>query len=145
MSNAGRRNRMVLPGCVSYSIEHIVFAVDTSGSISTKELNSYVSTINSIIRFENPERITLIQCDARVQDVRELHGEIPTVNVKGRGGTAFQPVFDYLAKNAITPTLTVYLTDGYGDQPRDPGHHVVWVSTGSQTFPFGTVIPINVH
>jgi predicted metal-dependent peptidase len=145
LSNMGRRARMVLPGIVGFQLEHVVIGVDTSGSIGARELSLFLSKINAIVRAERPERLTLIQCDAQIQDVRDLAQDetLPTLAVKGRGGTAFQPLFDHVHRNGLNPEFIIYLTDGDGDRPRDPGIPVVWITTGRDPAPFGDIIRIN--
>jgi predicted metal-dependent peptidase len=145
ISNPGRRRRMVMPGTVSNTVGHVVIGIDTSGSISAKELSLYLSKINGIVRSENPERLTIIQCDARVQAVHELEQgeEVPSLVVKGRGGTAFQPVFDHIRKENWSPEFIIYMTDGVGDNPRDPGLPVIWVTTNRKPANFGIIIEVN--
>lgn len=144
ISNSARRMRMVMPGLIGMTLEHVVIGIDTSGSISVGDLSKYLVKINSIIRVENPVRVTIIQVDARVQDVKEMaEGEtLPTISVKGRGGTAFQPLFDHVADQGWTPDCVVYLTDGDGDRPLEPDYPVVWLTTRSDPAGWGTVINI---
>lgn len=146
VSNAARRQRMVMPGVVGTTLEHVVIGMDTSGSIGQGELALFLQKINSIVRVENPVRLTIMQVDARVQDVQELDegATLPTINVKGRGGTAFQPAFDYVEKMGWTPDCMVYLTDGHA--PFDqviPDYPVIWLITSGVVPPYGTVIHIH--
>lgn len=146
VSNAARRQRMVMPGVVGTTLEHVVMGIDTSGSIGQGELALFIQKINSIVRVENPVRLTIMQVDTRVQDVTELEegATLPTINVKGRGGTAFQPAFDYVEKMGWTPDCMVYLTDGHA--PFDqviPDYPVIWLITSGVVPPYGTVIHIH--
>jgi len=59
----------------------------------------------------------------------------------GGGGTAFEPCFDFTDKQGIEPECAVFLTDGYGScNCPPPGYPVLWVTTGTDQFPFGDVV-----
>jgi predicted metal-dependent peptidase len=109
----------------------LTVAFDTSGSISNDDLAWFFSELDHIAR--NGSRITLIQCDSTIQKVapykRSFNKEMSEVH--GRGGTAYQPVFDYLLEErSRIPDLLVFFTDGYGDEPDDPKlFPVCWVYT----------------
>ena len=63
------------------------------------------------------------------------------IQATGGGGTSFKPVFDYIDDNNIDPECVVYLTDGYGDQSSfTTTHETVWLTTGTTSFDWGTVI-----
>ena len=84
-----------------------------------------------------PCRLTMIQCDASIQEIREFESmdgtEIPELlSIKGRGGTAFGPVFDWVAANVQGANLPVliYATDGYGSFWKGkPEWPVIWLLT----------------
>lgn len=109
----------------------LTVAMDTSASISTEDLSWFFSELDHISK--TGAEIALIQCDAQVQKVEKythtFNKESP--QVYGRGGTAFQPVFDYLLEERTRiPDLLVFFTDGYGDNPEDPVlFPVCWVYT----------------
>jgi predicted metal-dependent peptidase len=64
--------------------------------------------------------------------------------VPGRGGTSFVPVFEKIKEMNIKPDALVYLTDGYGTFPSDPGYHVLWgsIALTPEGYPFGEVVMI---
>jgi predicted metal-dependent peptidase len=99
---------------------HIVFAVDTSGSVSDADLADIFTEIR-IYRETFPCRLTVIQADAKIQTITaydELDGiEIPKkLKIAGRGGTDFRPVFSWIDDNAPGSNL-IYATDGFGSFP----------------------------
>ena len=104
---------------------HVVFAIDTSGSMDAEELAAVLAEVRSY-RETFPCRLTVIQADAAVQSVQsygELDGvEVPRgMAVLGRGGTDFRPVFEWIREKAEeTPTVLIYATDGFGTFPNDP-------------------------
>ena len=131
---------------------HIIFAIDTSGSISNKDLGEVFSEIRSY-RELFPCRLTVIQCDAKIQSIEsfeELDGsEIPEkMNVIGRGGTDFRPVFDWAIENDPS-SLLIYATDGFGSFPQtEVPNEVIWLLTRNHAdmcqFPFGSFVKISI-
>jgi predicted metal-dependent peptidase len=130
---------------------HIIFAIDTSGSISNKDLGEIFSEIRSY-RELFPCRLTVIQCDAKIRSIEtfeELDGtEIPEqMNVFGRGGTDFRPVFDWAIENDPS-SLLIYATDGFGSFPQfEVPNEVIWLLTrrhvDTSHFPFGSCVKIS--
>lgn len=136
--------------------DHLVLAIDTSGSVSTKMLGQFLAELDRL-RSLTECRLSLLQCDAAIKKVDELTGRDAAVlpgglsgkrfRLVGGGGTDFRPVFDWVAghsrREAAAPDAVIYCTDGYGTFPvKSPHYPVVWVVTagGLETFPFGLVI-----
>lgn len=118
---------LYLPGTVKSRLTTMVIAIDTSGSVSDKLLQEFAAEVNSILsNDERPERTMVIYCDARVNRVDEVEGELK-LHAVGRGGTAFKPVFDYIEENGIIPDCMFYLTDLEGDDPKAPDYPVLWL------------------
>jgi predicted metal-dependent peptidase len=134
---------LYLPSLHNPCLEEIVIAVDTSGSISDDELKQFTTETSYILHELAPERVQFIQCDAEINDVTEYTREsLPLkVTYKGRGGTEFTPVIDYVNENHPNAAALVYLTDlecgDFGDQPHYP---VLWVTTQDHNAPYGEVI-----
>jgi predicted metal-dependent peptidase len=63
---------LYLPSVERSGAGDIVIAVDTSGSIGTKELEQFAGEINAIASEVQPESIRVIYCDATVQGVEEF-------------------------------------------------------------------------
>lgn len=131
---------VLLPGTVDETVSDIVVAVDTSGSISEKELELFASEIASLSRYA--EEITIITCDAEVHEkikIREATHFLKKLHFSGGGGTDFRPVFDELKK--ARPLCVAFFTDGYGSYPeKKPSYPVLWVMTKDHKHPpFGKV------
>jgi predicted metal-dependent peptidase len=121
----------------------VVIGVDTSGSIDQPELDKFGGHVNRILETCNPEAVTVIYCDSKVQHVDEFTPDEYPVRLvaHGGGGTSFKPVFDYIDDNNIEPEVVVYLTDGHGDQNSFTSQHdTVWLTTSGTAFPWGEVI-----
>lgn len=133
---------LYLPSMYNPALEQIAVAVDTSGSISDEELQQFTSETSCILRELNPEVIHFIQCDAEVHACDEYTREsLPLkVNYKGRGGTAFEPVIDYINEKLPNISALVYLTDLMGSFGNEPSYPVLWVTTEEGGAPYGEVI-----
>ena len=121
---------IILPGFSSESLE-VAVGVDTSGSISDKDIQFFLSEIQGIMSVAPSYNIHIFGCDAAA-DERDYHlvtERNPTLpkSFRGRGGTDFRPVFDLIAKKGIRPAVLVYFTDGYGTFPKKaPAYDVIW-------------------
>jgi predicted metal-dependent peptidase len=134
------------PGLKIQRSQKIAVAVDTSGSVSYEELNMFFNEIHSM--WQNGAEIEVIECDAAIQKTYSYKGKFPEF-VHGRGGTAFDPVFEYLNKNRnVLYDGCIYLTDGYAAAPViKPRCKVFWVITPEGSLgshlKFGRALQIN--
>ena len=143
-------NDIYMPSIEHMGIGDVVVAVDTSGSVATHELQQFLGELNRITEDHKPRSVTVITCDAKIQNVTHYaEGEIiETIECTGRGGTRVSPVFDYIDEHQLPVDNMVYLTDmGIGDWPSEAPHYpVLWVSTWSRCddAPFGETTRIEV-
>jgi predicted metal-dependent peptidase len=126
----------------------IAVAIDTSGSISQPELETFVSEMQGIAdQFEN-YRIHVYACDAAIHgyDVIETHDEWPK-SYGGRGGTDFRPVFKDIEEKGLEISVLIYLTDSYGSFPETPpSYPVLWViNQPNREVPFGEQIFLDMN
>lgn len=137
-----------MPNIKRESLE-VCVAIDTSGSISNKRLQEFLSEIKGISESHEAVRITLIVADAQVQETFELGNggkeRLENIRMKGRGGTDHRPVFEWLKKNKPNARVLVAFTDGYTEFPDNSTvRNTIWVvpETGldKEIFPFGKVI-----
>ena len=140
---------VVMPGELRYGVDKVVLAVDTSGSMDAELLRRAFAEVRYLTLAAQPDRIVLVQCDAEVQSEEVLTAQElvhrTDVEAKGRGGTAFQPVFDLVREKHADAQMVVYFTDGYGDNPTDPGVPVLWVvinNDGYLSARFGDVVHV---
>lgn len=138
---------LYLPSCGAPGLSWIVFAIDTSGSMSDKEISQILSELQAF-RETFPCRLTILQADADIAGVSEFEAwDFPNPKeqwtIAGRGGTDFRPVFSWVrdkaAKEGEPPAALIYATDGYGTFPDAPGLPVIWLVTpngaGRECFP----------
>lgn len=137
---------LYLPGWRRAGAGRVAFVLDTSGSISARELSLYAANLLGIIEETGPEQVALIQCDTEVKHVAYLGpGEsVGRIEVAGRGGTLFQPAFDWIEESSFAPNVLIYATDlCSADRPADPGYPVIWLTpTRSKTMPFGDIVEL---
>lgn len=129
---------------------HIIFAIDTSASMSDQDLAEIFTEVR-VYRETYPCRLTVIQCDSAIQSIKtyeEMDGEeIPSnVQLFGRGGTDFRLVFNWIDEHAVGAYL-IYATDGFGAFPStEQTGGVIWLLSKHHSkiseFPFGICIKI---
>jgi len=134
-----------LPSMYNETAGHLAVIIDSSGSCEGY-WEQFIGEIAAIHSDLQPEQVTIIHCDTKVQHVTEVEPEglFPTENnVEGGGGTAFAPAFDYINENYPDVEAAVYLTDlesnEFGGQPPYP---VLWVNTERTQAPWGQTVHI---
>lgn len=143
---------LILPSLYSETIGNVVFACDTSGSISAEEVNLFASELlNALQTFEECGKVaelTAIYCDAEVKRVETLT-PFDRASPLGGGGTDFKPPFAYIEEHQLSPIAVVYMTDGHcGSFPDEPAYPVLWAVIGSyHSFkpPFGEVLLMDIN
>lgn len=113
----------------------LLVAVDVSGSITGSSLANFYSVINKMFRY-GIEEIDCVQFDSQLGPVRSIRKASRTIEVTGRGGTSFQPVFDYLLEHNHYDGLVI-LTDGAAPHPKiDDNLHaeILWVCESERSY-----------
>jgi len=126
------------------SLENVVVAVDTSGSITQEELNSFIAETREILRAFPRTKGWLIDCDAEVGKVVDIKKAKTQVKFFGGGGTSHIPVFEEIKKRKLNPKVVICFTDLYTEFPdKKPIYPVLWLVTPNGADikpPFGRVI-----
>jgi predicted metal-dependent peptidase len=112
------------PGLKVKMRQHMLLAIDTSGSVSDDELREFMSEIYHI--YKCGVDITVIQCDTMIKSIEPYTGKFEMA-VQGRGGTEFDPVLEYFNANLKKYTSLVYFTDGECWTHVRPKGNVLWV------------------
>lgn len=108
-------DRLDLKGKLPDKEIDLVFAIDTSGSVSNDDVANICSELFAITKLMKA-RVTVVECDTQICKVYEANSpEEVQVDVAGRGGTSFTPVFEWLQENRNSDTVLIYSTDGYGE------------------------------
>lgn len=144
---------LLLPSVGVEAPGHLVFAVDTSGSMALEELALIYGEVRAF-RETFPCSMSVVQADTAIRSVEE-YGELDGVEVPqqfqvvGRGGTDFRAVFAWmeerLESSSSSTAALIFATDGAGVFPSEPPRWpVVWLRTSSgvreREFPFGLVV-----
>lgn len=132
-----------LPTLHGTKLSDLVFAVDTSGSVTDEEFLRFISEINGILRMLKPDKITLIQFDTEIKavDIIKSVNDLARVSFTGRGGTEIGDLMDWI--NNHKPQVTLIFTDGhFRFRNYETRHDVVWLIHGYPQFtaPYGKVI-----
>jgi len=112
------------PGLKVKMRQHMLLAIDTSGSVSDAELQEFMSEIYHI--YKCGVDITVVQCDTMIRSVEPYKGKFEMA-VQGRGGTEFDPVLEYFNANLKKYTSLVYFTDGECSYSVKPRGNTLWV------------------
>lgn len=141
------------------AMPEIVIAVDTSGSVMNM-VGEFGAEVRSIIEEVLPEKAYVVYIDAAIHSIDVFErGEGFKIDAKGGGGTAFEPVFEWVAgkrKRASNKSplpeppenlaAMVYLTDLYGSFPsKPPEYPVLWACINDKIAPFGETVKIESH
>src|SRR5215468_10924883 len=134
-----------LPSLHREGTGRLVIGVDTSGSVTERELQQFAGEISAISDQAQPERIHVVYCDEAVTGSQEF-GPSEPINLEPRGGegTDFRPVFQWVEDNNVEPACLIYLTDlACSDYPAEPPPYpVLWVTNSRRTAPFGETVKI---
>jgi predicted metal-dependent peptidase len=139
----------------------VCVGIDTSGSISDRDLGAFLSEVQGILRSYPHLSCFLYYVDAAAYGPYLLTADTDVKTIPkpiGGGGTDFRPFFeavdrdtdnDYETANAKAQggvgVISVYLTDGMGSFPTDaPSYPVLWVCLPGgiplENFPFGEAV-----
>ena len=107
-----------MPSGVSQTVDELVLAIDTSGSIGQEELTTFLSEVTSICTTVKPKQVRLIYWDTEVVHVEkykdaEIASIATSTKPEGGGGTCVDCVSEYLNDNGIAPEAVIVFTDGY--------------------------------
>ena len=121
-----RRYDIEAPGKRRTYKARILFAVDTSGSMSDHDLERGGALVNAVLRHAE---VDYVDFDTKIYTVvKNLKKAQQSFEFKGRGGTDFQNVIDYVQEHKYDGL--VIFTDGYAPAPTRPSKtKVLWLLT----------------
>ena len=90
----------------------------------SKELKHFMSEMVHVQK--TGHQITVAQCDAGITDISPFKKN-KDWEIKGRGGTDFQPVIDHFNERRGRYTALIYLTDGEAPSPENCPKNTLWV------------------
>ena len=108
----------------------IAMFLDVSGSILDEDVKRFMSELRYIHDEFKPEKLTAIQFDTIIQNEKVYYPDtvIKDLKIKGRGGTSYRPVHQWIMKNK--PTLAIIFTDLWCKpmKPVGKGTEVIWIA-----------------
>ena len=123
-------------------LNDIIFGLDTSGSMSKRELGM---AIDAIQKFRNKcSKLTVIQGDTQVTDIDAVRKNVNSLTIKGRGGTELTPIINKAREYGFPKVPLVMFTDGeFWDYPEEKElKNSLWIFTGeSGAHKFTTRLP----
>jgi predicted metal-dependent peptidase len=126
-------------------LTHIIFYEDVSGSISDEDCQRFNSEVKHIKEKYNPEKLTLVQFDTKIQSEKTIleDDRFDEVVIVGRSGTSLRDVREHMMLHK--PTAAVVFSD-LVVTPMEPGPTcpILWVAIANKnaTIPFGQLIHI---
>lgn len=106
---------------------NIMVAVDTSGSVSNKELQEFFSEIHHI--WKTGVDVTVVECDTNIGEVFKYNGK-QEIKISGRGGTELSPAIEYYKQHKEFSSCVMF-TDGYCNTTMPSCHNLIWVITSN--------------
>lgn len=127
------------------SMGEVVVGIDTSGSISNRELQYFCGHLNTILEQCRPSKVHVVYCDSVVSHVDEFEPDDYPIKLEchGGGGTDMTEIVRWVEDQDIEPDVIVILTDGFTPSDCDPPCPLVWATTGSENLENGEVIKID--
>ena len=105
----------ILPGLKNDMTIDICVAIDTSGSISDKQLKDFLSEIQGIMSQYTDYKVYVWSFDTEVHNpvMYTGDGNIADYKLAGFGGTEFNANWKWMKDNQVEPKKLIVFTDGY--------------------------------
>jgi predicted metal-dependent peptidase len=150
MNRRHMMNDIYLPTSENETVGEIVFAVDTSGSISNDDLAKVAGELASLCELCEPERVRVLWWDTKVHGEQlfseDYAGITKMLKPKGGGGTIASCVAEYLTKSKVKAECVVMFTDGYLENNIKWSIDIptLWLVTHNRSFqpPKGTMVRV---
>jgi predicted metal-dependent peptidase len=144
-------NDILAPSVESETMTEVIFAFDTSGSITQEMIGAAAYQLQLICDSVTPETVRVLWWDTEVHGEQVFGGDSP--NVKdilkplGGGGTRVSCVSEYIVEKGYKPDCVVVFTDGYVEDKVDwvTGVETLWLVTENRSFkpPKGKMVKID--
>jgi len=137
---------LYLPGLHSEELGEVVIAIDTSGSVSERDLATFAGEIQGILEAFDCDVVILYHDTIVQREQRWRSSDGPLMlDPLGGGGTSHECVFDWLDRSEVLPSCVVCLTDLETQFPSpSPDVPVLWAVIGDTNIlpPFGQCVRI---
>lgn len=143
---------VIMPTTVAETVGEVVFAFDTSGSITDAQIADGAAEIHSLVQTVQPERVrvlwwdTMVHCE-QVFTPDQYNDIVKLLKPEGGGGTMVSSVSKHMREAGHRPDCIVVFTDGLveSDIDWDGMPPTLWVVTCNKDFnpPVGRVVEYN--
>lgn len=141
-----------MPSILKESVE-IVVSLDTSGSISKRELTEFMTEIRAILKSFRNIKMKLLVADSEIHNVYDLgNGDtdiLKDLALNGGGGTSHKPIYNYIKQNIPNTRLVINFTDGYTSYPQEEEVKTIWALTSNscddENLRWGEIIRISLN
>lgn len=117
---------------------NILIAVDVSGSITDESFNHFYKAIKNIFFLGIIEKIDVIFFDTNLKNLKPVtfKKKIDLGEIKGRGGTNFQPAIDFYSEHKREYNGLIIFTDGQGQIPvvKGNGSNILWIISNRRDY-----------
>jgi predicted metal-dependent peptidase len=140
MNKRHMANDIYLPSVDNETLGEVVVAIDTSGSIGSKELTEFASELASICEVAQPEKVRVLWWDTEVHGEQVFEDNFGNIGALlkplGGGGTQVSSVSNYINKEKITADCVIVFTDGYveSDVQWNISSPTLWMITQAKHF-----------
>lgn len=151
LNRRGLANDMLMPTVEDETINRLIIANDTSGSINNEQLTEYATELANICEVCQPDEVLVLWWDTKVHGVQSIgeqqYGDLRNVlKPKGGGGTRVSCVSEYINTHKLTADCVVVFTDGYvePDVTWNVNAPTLWLITCNDHFhPPGKIVKYN--
>jgi predicted metal-dependent peptidase len=136
-SRRGWHMDAIMPGTKPGETIDICIAIDTSGSISERDIKDFMSEIQGIMDSYNEYKIKVWCFDTEVYNEQNFTSEnlddISSYEPAGGGGTDFMANWEYMKEHNIEPKKFIMFTDGmpFGEWGEENYCDTVWIIKGN--------------
>ena len=108
---------IIAPAAFDETLDELIFAIDTSGSITNDMLNEAGGQLASVCELLSPKRVRVLWWDTRVHGEQVFEDSYDNLRnlLKpiGGGGTCIGSVSSYIKEHQLEANCMVVFTDGY--------------------------------
>jgi len=107
-------------------LTHLVYALDVSGSVTSKERLQFISSAKTLKEKLKPKLMTVMLWDTSIKFEKTFREDESIDNIKsvGGGGTSLGPVYNRVAQ--LNPEALVIFTDLQVSIPPQPKWETIW-------------------
>jgi predicted metal-dependent peptidase len=136
-SRRGWHMDAIMPGMKPGETIDICIAIDTSGSISQRDIRDFMTEIQGIMDSYNEYKIKVWCFDTEIYNEQDFSSEnlddISEYEPAGGGGTDFMANWEYMKEHNIEPKKFIMFTDGmpFGEWGEESYCDTVWIIKGN--------------